>query len=103
VGNWIETRGLVLRADGLDVTVMRNATIFMTPVEAVRIVDDGGQALWLASFAWRPLKGLPRLRRLRVLREGVGFWESALAAFLMRRSQPRGAGTQVMRHGHAVT
>jgi hypothetical protein len=52
-------------------------------------VDDGEQTRWLASFAWRPLKGVPKLCRLRMLKDGLGCWEEVLSAFIMRWAQPR--------------
>jgi hypothetical protein len=38
-----------------------------------------------------------------MLKDGLGCWKEALAAFLMQWSQPRAAGTKGMRHGHVVT
>jgi hypothetical protein len=83
-GEWIEVRGIVLRADGEAVIVTRGAAQVMPIATAVRALDGQGLALWLAGLTWRPRQGLPSLRRLRLLEAGSGTWDAARAAFLER-------------------
>jgi hypothetical protein len=51
---WIENRGVVLRADGAALTVMRSQAAVMPIHEAVRALGGPGLALWLAGLIWRP-------------------------------------------------
>lgn len=79
---WIEQRGLVLRADGEALVVTRGAATVMPIPAAIDALSSLGLALWLAGVSWRPPKGCPWLRRLRLLVDGAGDWGEARAEFL---------------------
>lgn len=83
-GDWIESRGIVLRADGEAVIVTRGPAAVMPVGTAICALDGPGLALWLAGLTWRSPRGLPSLRRLRLLEPGPGTWDAARAAFLER-------------------
>ena len=81
VASWTETRGLVLRADGEALVVTRGAAPLMSIPTALDALSGNGLALWLAGVTWQPPRGLPWLRRIRLLVRGEGSWEAARAAY----------------------
>lgn len=100
VNAWLETRGIVLRADGASVTMMRGSTMLMTPTEASRHLRGSDLALWLVGFSWRPLGGTPKLRCLRRLQDGLGEWEDARASYLLLWRDSRSLHRRQFPEGH---
>lgn len=101
-GEWIESRGIVLRADGEAIIVTRGPASVMPIGSAVFALDRPGLALWLASLTWRPPRGLPSLRCFRLLEAGSGTWDAARAAFVDRwRTMQPACRPRVRRRGAA--
>jgi hypothetical protein len=100
-GEWIEIRGLVLRADGQAVIVTRGPAVVMPIALAVRALERPGSALWLAGLTWRTPNGLPSLRRLRLIVDGAGSWDAARAAFRrLWRATERGRSIRLATRGN---
>lgn len=79
----VETRALVIRADGTDVLVARGMAAVMSIETAIAAVRQGGLACWLIIVTLRS-GGRPRLRRLRPVADGSGTWAEARGAYLQR-------------------
>ncbi len=78
--NGIETRALVIRADGADVLVARGTAAVMSTETASAAFRDGGLGCWLAIMTLKPGRR-PRLRRLWQVVDGSGTWAEAREAY----------------------
>ena len=79
----IEIRALVIRADGANVLVARGMAAVMSVETAIAALRQSGLGCWRAIVTLK-LRGLPRLRRLRLVVEGSGTWAEAGEAYLRR-------------------
>lgn len=83
-GEPIETRRIVTRTDGMSLTVTRGNAVVMPLAVAVLALEGEGLALWLAGMPWRPPRGKPHLRLVRLIQARDGTWDEARSAFLAR-------------------
>jgi hypothetical protein len=75
----VETRALVIWADGADVLVARGTATVMSTETASAAFRDGGLGCWLAIMTLKPGRR-PQLQRLRPVVDGIGTWEQAREA-----------------------
>ena len=61
--------------------VTRGTSPLMPIPTALDALPGNGLVLWLAGVTWQPPRGLPWLRRIRLLVRGEGSWEAARAAY----------------------
>ncbi|BDG71759.1 hypothetical protein Rmf_16880 [Roseomonas fluvialis] len=68
----IESRRLVVRADGIALAVTRGAYAVMSILTAIRARDRRGLAVPLATLTWHPPPACPALSHVRVLVAAAG-------------------------------